>query len=72
MPVSGGLYTAQHPLFSMFIGGLVAYREQDREVIRNLFKNIISGTRGVSSLLCGFPLPFELGSKLRFCVIFAD
>lgn len=54
MPVSGGLYTAQHPLFSMFIGGLVAYRDQDREVIGDLFRNIISGTRGVSSSLLSF------------------
>jgi hypothetical protein len=51
MPVSGSLYTAQHPLFSMFIGGLVAYRDEDRAIIGNLFKNIVSGTRGVSSPL---------------------
>lgn len=51
MPVSGPLYTAQHPLFSMFIGGLVAYQAQDREIIGSLFKNIISGTRGVSCFL---------------------
>lgn len=51
MPVDGGLYTAQHPLFSMFIGGLVACREEDRQVIGNLFTSIISGTRGVSTVL---------------------
>ena len=33
----------------MFIGGLVAYQDRDREIIGNLFKNIISGTRGVSA-----------------------
>ena len=60
MPVSGPLYTAQHPLFSMFIGGLAAHQAQDRETIASLFKNIISGTRGVSDLP-----PFSALSEIK-------
>jgi len=47
-PVSGPLFTAQAPLHSAFLGGLVAYDEEDREIVRAWFETIISICRGVS------------------------
>ena len=47
MPTSGPLYTAQSPLFSVFIAGTVAYEPSDRQVLRDWFSGTVSGTRGV-------------------------
>lgn len=47
-PVTGPLFTAQAPLHAAFIGGLVAWDHDDREVIRGYFEPIIANSRGVS------------------------
>ena len=49
MPCSGPLFTAQAPLYTVFIGGVVASREEDRKIVRHWFEMVGSGTRGVSS-----------------------
>lgn len=45
-PTSGELFTAQTPLFSVVIGGIVAYNTEDREVICEWFDPICEGSRG--------------------------
>lgn len=49
-PVSGPLFTAQAPLHTAFLGALVAYSDEDREVARCWFETIIAICRGVSIL----------------------
>ncbi|CAP65460.1 uncharacterized protein PODANS_6_9613 [Podospora anserina S mat+] len=45
-PISGPLFTAQTPLFALFIGGLVAYDQLDRQAIKSWFDPICKGPRG--------------------------
>jgi hypothetical protein len=45
-PVSGDLFTAQTPLFSVVIGAIVAYKQADRDLIRAWFDPICVGSRG--------------------------
>lgn len=45
-PTSGKLFTAQTPLFSVVIGGIVAYKPEDRKVIRDWVDPICVGSRG--------------------------
>ncbi|KAK0744873.1 fungal-specific transcription factor domain-containing protein [Apiosordaria backusii] len=45
-PISGPLFTAQTPLFAVFIGGLVAYEQDDRRAISAWFDPICEGPRG--------------------------
>lgn len=45
-PTSGKLFTAQTPLFSVFIGGIVAYKPEDRAVICAWFDPVCKGSRG--------------------------
>ncbi|KAK0659141.1 fungal-specific transcription factor domain-containing protein [Cercophora samala] len=45
-PISGPLFTAQTPLFALFIGGLVAYDQHDRRAISSWFDPICNGPRG--------------------------
>ncbi|KAK0653129.1 hypothetical protein B0T16DRAFT_455441 [Cercophora newfieldiana] len=45
-PVSGDLFTAQTPLFSVVIGSIVAYKLKDRDLIRAWFEPICEGSRG--------------------------
>ncbi|KAK4171058.1 fungal-specific transcription factor domain-containing protein [Triangularia setosa] len=44
-PTSGPLFTAQTPLFAVFIGGLVAYEQHDRRAIGAWFDPICEGPR---------------------------
>ncbi|KAL8714149.1 MAG: hypothetical protein Q9220_001877 [cf. Caloplaca sp. 1 TL-2023] len=48
-PATGELFTAQAPLFPVFIAGLVAFRAEDRQVVRDWFEATLSGSRGVST-----------------------
>ena len=48
MPTNGPLFTAQAPLFSIFVAGTVALESTDREVLRDWFVAVIRSTRGVS------------------------
>ncbi|OQV03217.1 Fungal specific transcription factor domain-containing protein isoform 4 [Cladophialophora immunda] len=48
MPTSGELFTAQSPFFCIFMAALVAYRHEDRLVLRNWFDAIVSGASGRS------------------------
>jgi hypothetical protein len=45
-PTTGPLLTAQTPLFAVFIGGIVAYRPEDRDVICAWFNPICECSRG--------------------------
>ena len=42
-PVKGPLFTAQAPLFSVFIGGIAAITDDERSVIRRWFEPIATG-----------------------------
>ncbi|KAL8729382.1 MAG: hypothetical protein Q9166_004775 [cf. Caloplaca sp. 2 TL-2023] len=46
MPTSGPLFTAQSPLFSIFVAGTVALAPTDRKVLEKWFTGVISTTRG--------------------------
>lgn len=48
MPTSGHLFTAQSPFFCIFMAGLVAYRNEDRLVLRQWFDVIVSRASGRS------------------------
>ncbi|KAF2970095.1 hypothetical protein GQX73_g3416 [Xylaria multiplex] len=50
MPTKGELFTAQSPFFCIFMAGLVAYREEDRHVLRLWYDDVISGASGRSSV----------------------
>ncbi|KAG8531735.1 uncharacterized protein KY384_003367 [Bacidia gigantensis] len=45
-PTSGPLFTAQTPMFAVFIAGIVAYKEADRAVVRKWFEPICGDSRG--------------------------
>lgn len=45
-PTSGPLFTAQTPLFSIFIAGIVASRPEHRGLIRNWFIPVCADSRG--------------------------
>ncbi|KAK9772950.1 hypothetical protein SCAR479_10280 [Seiridium cardinale] len=45
-PTEGRLFTAQTPLFAVFIAAMVAYKEEDRNIIRGWFEPICKGSRG--------------------------
>jgi hypothetical protein len=45
-PTSGPLFTAQTPLFSIFIAGIVASRPKHRDLIRNWFIPVCEDSRG--------------------------
>lgn len=43
MPCTGPLFTSQAPFFPVFLIGMVAYRDEDRQVARDWFDTVISG-----------------------------
>lgn len=45
-PTSGRLFTAQTPLFSVCIGAMVAYKDEDRAALRAWFDSICQRSRG--------------------------
>ncbi|KAK1768160.1 fungal-specific transcription factor domain-containing protein [Phialemonium atrogriseum] len=45
-PTSGNLFTAQTPLYSVFVAGIVAYKPHHRDVVRNWFLPICPDARG--------------------------
>jgi hypothetical protein len=47
-PTSGDLFTAQTPLFAVFMAGIVSYQPEHRDVIREWFAPICEESRGVS------------------------
>lgn len=47
-PTSGPLFTAQTPMFCVFIAGIVAFRPEDRAVIDKWFQLPSEDSRGVS------------------------
>lgn len=46
LPTEGQTFTAMAPMFSIFVAGLVVFRREDRDIIRNWFTRVIKGTRG--------------------------
>jgi Fungal specific transcription factor domain len=46
VPLEGPLYTAQDSLLGPAIAGVVAVREEDREIIRQQFIELLDGPRG--------------------------
>ena len=47
-PNSGPLFTSQVTFFSVGMAGLLASREEDREIVRQWFVTVVEGSRGVS------------------------
>lgn len=52
-PTGGQLFTAQTPLFAVFVAGVVAYRPQDRLDVERWFKGTMDGSRGVCTTSIG-------------------
>ena len=50
-PLAGPLYTAQQPLYTVFIGGLVARSFEQRQIIDRFFQTTGSGNRSVSVII---------------------
>jgi hypothetical protein len=46
LPTDGQAFTAMAPMFSIFVAGLIIFRDEDHEIIRNWFVRVIKGTRG--------------------------
>lgn len=45
MPTGGELFTAQSPFFCIFVATLVAYKAEDRQVLRSWFEDILAPGR---------------------------
>ena len=56
MPCSGPLFTSQSPFFPVFAMGLMSYRDQDRQVVRNWFEHVPRPSgRSISKLWSQIP-----------------